>query len=74
MGQDPALQGLMDTEFPGGVPQNAGKKTFAGEGRGPESRWMDTAGGWTTWMWQMPPPPPRRLEEVGTLALSSLPW
>ena len=74
MGQDPALQGLLDTEFPGGVPQNAGKKTFAGEGRGPESRWMDTAGGWTTWMWQMPPHPPQRLEEVGTLALSSLPW
>ena len=44
MGQDPALQGLLDTEFPGGVPQNAGKKTFAGEGREPESRWTDTAG------------------------------
>lgn len=59
MGQDPALQGLLDTEFPGGVPQNAGKKTFAGEGREPESRWTDTAGRWTTWTWQMPPPTPR---------------
>lgn len=32
---------LTDPELPGGIPQNAGQRTFAGEGREPESKWTN---------------------------------
>lgn len=56
---------LIDPELLGGAPQNAGKKTFAGEGREPESAWMGTAGQWMMWMWQKSPPSAPRVVRRG---------